>query len=469
MSSKKKSNATVLLIKNALRTVVRRMPEEEKFIEKGEIRPDCEKLSESIDKLVKPEDFKEVLNSFGVDYVKLFRRNDLDLTEGGAMDKTLPLSIIKELGYPVPESLKKVLPGRKKKSVSVYLYQDKYFVWQNKWKVKRFVLDGFAEMLTAAGYADEKWLEDKKINLDKKDYAAPEGAELRKYMKKLSESLKEREKTIKYIVIEGLGKNGYSDETGIAMSSSLYASENDICPVTSATESLFAVNSAVTKEEFEENMRINGADPDDVIYFIETGAVANTSAHTEAEEEKLTIVEELADRRIFIEKHTRDYLNAIHGGCFEPEDTVLLYGVESEGLVFMEEDDAKKLADFKSLVYGAHKRWRHFRDKYPSEFEDVMEYWEEDPDGRPRLYDYIDAEKIPGCNEGIYFDWPAADMLYLMPDELQMPPYGEIKSSWGNGNFLKLYTSMEKEIIEFLEEEGYTVIKDEDIMDWACA
>ena len=467
MSSKKKSNATVLLIKNALTSVVRRMPEEEKFIEKGEIRPDCEKLKQSIEKLEKPENLREVLGDFGLDYVKLLRRNDLDLTEGGALDKTLPLSIIRDLGYEVPESLKKVLPGRKKRAVSVYLYKNKYFVLQNKWKVKRFVLESFAEMLTVTGYADKKWLEDKKINLDRKDYAAPEGAALRKYMGKLSESLNEREKTIKYIVIEGLGKNGWNDETGIAMSSSLYTSENDICPVTSGTESLFAVNSAVTKEEFEENMIINGADPDDVIYFIETGAVADTSAHTETAE-KLSIVEELADRRIFIEKHTRDYLDAIHGGKYTAGCNVLLYGVESEGLVFMKEDDAKKLADFKSLVYGAHKRWRHFRDKYWSEFEDIMEYWEEDPDGRPKLNDYIDPEKIPGCNEGIYFDWPAADMLYLMPDELQMPPYGEIKSSWGNGDFLKLYTSMEKEIIEFLEEEGYTVIKDEDIMDWAC-
>lgn len=74
---------------------------------------------------------------------------------------------------------------------------------------------------------------------------------------------------------------------------------------------------------------------------------------------------------------------------------------------------------------------------------------------------------LPGVSSGDWPEWPAQDMIFWLPREIQ-DRFGRREVTMFNGPFLTLDPERVDELMAALRELGYEVERDDDLVLWAC-
>lgn len=142
----------------------------------------------------------------------------------------------------------------------------------------------------------------------------------------------------------------------------------------------------------------------------------------------------------------------------------LVYGVAGSELVFLDAGLAQELADLRDGfgTWGQARaglsasRWRQIMDTLgdggllvPSD--DVA----------------FDLDYIPGYADGDWPEWPAQLMLDWMPRKI-IEAHGAREDSVLNGEFVSLDPAREAAVAAALQDEGWALVKDEELVRRAC-
>lgn len=153
-----------------------------------------------------------------------------------------------------------------------------------------------------------------------------------------------------------------------------------------------------------------------------------------------------------------------------PRITELAYGNIADNLVFIPKEEALEMARLHEALQTA-TTWGQFRSRAPEDgYRDALERLTENEEKEkgeemeePNPEARFDAERIGGFGDGDWPGWPAQQMEYWVPDEVQ-DRFGSMKPTAISGDFLDLPPENEAEIVAAMERHGYKCLKDEDLV-----
>lgn len=174
-----------------------------------------------------------------------------------------------------------------------------------------------------------------------------------------------------------------------------------------------------------------------------------------------------------------------------PSNGEVVYGEVDHYLVFIPRERAVELASIHQALWSS-ATWGEFRSRIPrhdyaqileavehrisfEEFckwelehrpglshEEARRAYKELPirDRRPEDDHRFSVDHIPFVYDGDWPDWPAQQMLYWVPEEIQRE-FGTLKASCFNGYFLTFDPAREREMAAAFETFGYHCIRDD--------
>lgn len=157
----------------------------------------------------------------------------------------------------------------------------------------------------------------------------------------------------------------------------------------------------------------------------------------------------------------------------------LVYGDGGEGLVFLERGYAVDIRDFRNALDKA-ATWGELKSTVGEErYEETVDRWieserdrliaqdelkDEDPEVTPPgPDDPFDAEEIWGYADG---DWPefAPRMMATWVDKEILKEHGYYVFPTLNAEYPVIDTHNEGKVVSLLEEQGYTCVRDDDLV-----
>ncbi len=436
-------NATISSIKNALMWIVEEwvgfdVPEED-----SEDYATWMIMLETVENFKTIDDLPEALDFFGMDYLDFIIEREYDLIDAGMDPQVIPRLVIEKLGFDIELDLDEELINTKLLSLQNakgYWYGEKYFVFLSKDSEERLIFDDMDEALLSIGIDTSKECPEQstpevKLSRDWQE-------ELNDLKSRISNAMKNRPRTTKYIIVTNWPGGTMAFKFGNALIDSLYVSKNETILVQFSPERIFRTTSQVTEQEFRETLSMHyNASHYGKIFFVDTGItdysdtdrVNDISSESEAFSSKQ--VAEPLKRLVFASI-----------GC---------------SLIFMESDTAEELAKFWNDIRTS-KTWGVFKIKSPDRYEDIIDRFYSDD--QPGDMDPFPGTDIPGVNEGDYPGWPAQLMLNFMPREITDSVFAKIKDSVHNGRYLELDPKFEDVIVSILVSKGFEVTKNDDLI-----
>ena len=153
----------------------------------------------------------------------------------------------------------------------------------------------------------------------------------------------------------------------------------------------------------------------------------------------------------------------------DPNPVKLVYGTlmipvaETHTLCFIVEEHALYLKRLGEALHGS-KTWGAFLFKLPSEELEIISDSIIDRNGKmpPADKPFDRCEIGPYC-DGDWPKWPLQSMLSWMPSQI-INKYGEKKETVLNGDYLTIKPEFEAAVISALEQYGYSVEKNNELV-----
>ena len=149
-------------------------------------------------------------------------------------------------------------------------------------------------------------------------------------------------------------------------------------------------------------------------------------------------------------------------------DKTLVCGVFADAyIVMLEQDKARELEQVWRALDTA-KTWGEARDIMPKDYFNVLwhnlsEDSEDEDKPLPAMSDAFDREAVSGHADGDWPDWPAADMLDWVPEDIQ-GRYGQQASTRLNGDFLEIAPEHLEAVMSELSALGYLCVRDDELI-----
>lgn len=154
----------------------------------------------------------------------------------------------------------------------------------------------------------------------------------------------------------------------------------------------------------------------------------------------------------------------------------LVYGDVQDGLVFIDEEEARDLARLHGALNRA-KTWGEFRAQAPphwyedaverlgEQMQDEIEDAEDDAYEEPASEQVFAAEEIPGYVDGEWPGFPHVSMGSWLPDEVR-DRFGTMTHSWGpdESYWIVLAPESEDQIVAAMRRHGYECVRDDGLV-----
>lgn len=135
------------------------------------------------------------------------------------------------------------------------------------------------------------------------------------------------------------------------------------------------------------------------------------------------------------------------------------------GIVFADPERAAYVANLHHAIETA-RTWGEFRSLIPvSEYESLMEVWDEAGDDRPMESEVFSSEQVPGYCDGDYPPWLQQEMGNVVPTEI-LDEFASTTSTMLNGNYWHIDPSHLGRMVERLREVRILVRDGTDIGPW---
>ena len=172
-----------------------------------------------------------------------------------------------------------------------------------------------------------------------------------------------------------------------------------------------------------------------------------------------------------------------HAKQREKPRTRLVYGEVQDGLVFIDEEEARDLRQLHRAL-GRAKTWGEFKAQAPSHwYEDAVErlkeqfldelYYEDEESNsteeptfeEPAAEKRFDVEEIPGHVDGEWPGFPHVSMGSWLPGEVE-DSFGSMTHSWGpdQSSWVVLAPDKEDQIVSAMRRHGYDCVRDDDLV-----
>jgi len=437
-----RDSKTIRSIKNALMWIVEEWVGSDIPKEGSEDYATWMILLETVENFKTINDLPEALSFFGKDYTDFIIEGEYDLVEAGMDPKEIPRLVIEELGDDIEEALDEELISTKLPSLQDskgYWYGGKYFVFLTKNSEERLIFDGMDDALLSIGIDTTKEFTEQstpgvKLSTDWHD-------KLEDVKHRISNAMKNRPRTTKYIIITKWPGGTMAFKFGNALTDSLYISSEDLNLVQLSPERIFRVTSSVTEQEFRETLSNYDISFHGKIFFVDMGITDDIKTNN---------VQELSSKD-----------ETVSLGQLAKPTYKLVFSNIGGSLVFIGLDKAEELAKFWNDIRTS-KTWGDFKIKSPDRYEDIIDSFYSDE--QPEDLEPFPGTDLPGVNEGDYPEWPAQFMLNFMPKEITDSVFAKVKDSVHNGRYLELDPKFEDDIISILVSKGFEVTKNDDLV-----
>ena len=162
----------------------------------------------------------------------------------------------------------------------------------------------------------------------------------------------------------------------------------------------------------------------------------------------------------------------MHTSQPDSKPTVVLGNVPSLGVVAIPFHEARRRVELEAALSDAHTWGEAFAVLTPRQAAEITlllyDAWMEDGGAVPSDDEPFDAETVLGLNDGTWIGWPPRDAIDHDWFPSSVTTIGTVHQTSHDGPYLSFDSAHLDRLMQALEAEGYTVTRDDALVDAAC-